>query len=85
MSPSQPAVPARKTNPLVNIFGASARRIIYAVYALVGIVLGAIQAGIGAVGNAATPDWLKVTLAVFAYIGIAIGATAASNAKDSTS
>lgn len=83
MSSSQPAAaPAKKTNPLVNILGASTRRIIYGLYALGGLVLGSIQAGMGAV-SAGTPDWLKVALAVFAYIGIAIGATAASNAKDS--
>jgi hypothetical protein len=82
MTSSQPAASAKKTNPLVNILGASARKVIYSAYALVGVVLGSIQVGIGAV-DAATPDWLKVALAVFAYIGIAIGATAASNATDS--
>jgi hypothetical protein len=83
MSASHSAgAPAKKTNPLVNILGASTRRIIYAVYALGGLALGSIQAGIGAV-DTATPDWIKVALAVYAYLGIAIGATAASNAKDS--
>jgi hypothetical protein len=81
-SPSAGA-PAKKTNPLVNILGASTRRIVYGVYALAGLVLGSIQAGVGAV-DTGTPDWIKVALAVYAYIGIAIGATAASNAKDST-
>lgn len=82
MSSPQPAAPAKKTNPLVNILGASTRRFIYGLYAVGGLVLGSIQAGIGAV-DTGTPDWIKVALAVYAYIGIAIGATAASNAKDS--
>ena len=65
----------------MNIFGAQARRIVYVVYAAVGLVLGSIQVWFGAV-DSATPTWMKGVLAVFAYVGGAIGVTAASNAHD---
>jgi hypothetical protein len=65
-------------NFLKDIVSPSSRRWVYAVYSLIGLALGCIQAGFGAV-NAGTPDWLKICLAVYAFFGTAIGATAASN------
>lgn len=79
---TQPVTPVRKSNPLINILGAHARRIIYGVYATLGLVLGSIQVWFGAV-DSATPTWMKGAMAVFAYIGGAIGVTAAANASDS--
>lgn len=68
------------SNLLVDVLSAEHRKVVYAVYALVGLVVGAFQVGYGAV-DAAVPAWLKVTLAVYAFVGTAIGATAASNVK----
>jgi hypothetical protein len=81
---SPPTHPPKQRNPLIDVFGARVRRIIYTVYALAGVVLGAIQVGFAA-NDAATPAWLKTALAVLAFLGTAIGATAASNARDTTS
>ena len=65
-------------NFLRDIVSAEKRKWIYGVYSLVGLLLGCVQAGLGAV-DAGTPDFLKVSLAVYAFLGTAIGATAASN------
>jgi hypothetical protein len=64
--------------PLTDILSPSTRKKVYAVYALCGLLIGAIQVSFGAV-NTTTPDWLKVALALYAFVGTAIGATAASN------
>ena len=65
-------------NFLTNIISAPKRKVVYGIYSVVGLGIGATQAGFGAV-EYPTPDWLKVFLAVYAFIGTAIGATAASN------
>ena len=57
---------------------ASVRGPIYAIYAVLGLVLGGTQVGYSA-ADAGQPVWLKVALAVFAFVGIGIGYTAASN------
>jgi hypothetical protein len=64
--------------PLTDILAPSARRRVYAVYAVFGLLIGAVQVSFGAV-NAVTPDWMKIALALYAFFGTAIGATAASN------
>jgi Trk-type K+ transport system membrane component len=66
------------TNFLTDIIAAPKRKAVYAVYSIIGLAIGATQAGFGAVAYA-TPDWLKIFTAVYAFIGTAIGATAASN------
>jgi len=77
-------MPARKAEIimagsfLTDIVAPVTRRNIYATYSGLGLVLGSIQAGLGAV-NASSPDWIKAALAVYAFFGTAIGATAASN------
>lgn len=57
---------------------AKVRGPIYAMYALLGLALGATQVGFSA-ANAGQPVWLTVALAVFAFVGTGIGYTAASN------
>lgn len=69
-------------NPLVNFLTPNLRQGIYVVYALIGLVLGAIQVGLSAAAQG-QPTWLTVALAVFAFIGTALGATAASNVQTS--
>jgi heme O synthase-like polyprenyltransferase len=54
------------------------RKVVYNVFTVLGIVLGAIQVGIAALA-AAQPDWLTVSLAVYAFLGGALGITASTN------
>lgn len=68
------------SNPLVDIVPAAVRKIAYAVYATVGLILGCIQVGISAAGGG-QPVWFNVSLAVFAFLGGALGFTAASNTQ----
>ena len=69
-------------NPLEDIFGARVRGIVYAVFALVGLVIGSVQAAYSAMPDNDVPTVVTVALAVYAYLGIALGFTAASNAKN---
>lgn len=69
-------------NPLEDIFGARVRARMYAAYALVGLVIGAVQTAYSALPDTDVPEFLTVSLAVYAYLGIALGFTAASNAKN---
>jgi hypothetical protein len=65
-------------NPLQNILPSAVRQKLYGIYALLGLVLAAAQAGIGAAGLG-QPTWMKVVLAVFAVLGTVFGVTAFSN------
>ena len=67
-------------NPLEDIVPAETRKKAYAVYALIGVVLGAIQVGYGA-ASAGQPTWLGVSLAVYSFLGGPLGLTAYSNVK----
>ena len=59
---------------LRDIIPASWRKPIYAVYAVLGVVLGAIQIAIEP-----DPSWLITSLSVYAFLGGAIGAVASGN------
>lgn len=63
---------------LNDILPARARQVLYAVYAFVGLGLGATQVAYSSAGTG-QPVWLTVTLAVFAFVGTALGFTAAAN------
>lgn len=65
-------------NPLHDVLPATWRKRLYACYALVGLVIGAVQAGYVA-SPEGQPTALTVALGVYAYLGIALGLTAASN------
>ena len=52
---------------------------LYAVFVIVGVILGAVQVGTASLDNASQPDWLTVALVVYAYLGTALGFTAAVN------
>ena len=69
---------------LTNILPAATRKIVYTVYSVIGLGLGAFQAGFGALDNG-SPGWMKVSLSVYAFLGTAVGATAASNTHTSRS
>lgn len=66
-------------SPLTGILSPKLRQDVYTTYAAVGLLIGCVQAAIGAVSSGPMPDFLKAALAVYAFIGTAIGATAASN------
>ena len=61
---------------LHDIIPAKYRKPIYAVYALVGVALGAIAT---AYGPESVPEWHAVTTNVVLYVGGAFGLTAAAN------
>ena len=65
-------------NFLTDIVTPAKRKALYGTYSAIGLLLGCVQAALGAV-DAGTPNWLRATLAVYAFCGTAIGATAASN------
>lgn len=69
-------------NPLEDIFGAKVRGIVYAAYALIGLLIGSVQAAYSAIPDSTVPTFITASLAVYAYLGIALGFTAASNAKE---
>jgi hypothetical protein len=64
--------------PLTGIFTPSVRQKIYFIYALIGVVFGAIQVIYSSL-QTGQPPWLVAALAVFAFIGGPLGFTAASN------
>ena len=57
------------------------RKPIYGAFAVVGVIIGAIQVGFAAaeVGN---PLWLNITLAVFPFVAGAVGFTASANTNN---
>lgn len=59
---------------------AKVRVVVYWVYALLGVGLGATQVAY-ATATIDQPTWLTVAIAVLAYLGIALGAVAASNVQ----
>ena len=61
-----------------NFIPASWRKPIYGAFAVAGVLIGAIQVGIAAVGSA-NPEWLLIVLAVFPFLAGAIGFTASAN------
>lgn len=64
---------------LVDIIPAELRKPIYAVYAVIGVVLGALQ-----VALEPDPAWLITALAVYTFLGGAIGALASANTNSLT-
>ncbi|WP_181272842.1 hypothetical protein [Brevibacterium oceani] len=60
---------------------ASWRKPIYGAFAVAGVIIGAIQVGIAAIG-AANPEWLLVVLAVFPFVAGAVGFTASANTNN---
>jgi len=59
---------------LRDIIPATWRKPIYAAYAVIGVVLGAIQIVINP-----DPEWLDKTFAVYAFLGGAVGLVASGN------
>lgn len=68
---------------LKDILTPKIRKIAYSVYAICGLVVGAIQVGFVAAA-VAQPVALTVAIAVLAYLGIGLGFTAAANVPAET-
>jgi len=64
------------TDPIV-------RKVIYTVYVIAGILIGALQVAYSALGGG-QPDWLTVALSVLAYLSIPIGGLALANTPPQT-
>ena len=62
---------------LHDIIPAKYRKPIYAVYALIGVALGAIAQAYGGVDS--VPEWHAIVTNVYLYVGGAFGLTAAAN------
>lgn len=62
---------------LNDIIPAKYRKPIYAVYALIGVALGAIAQAYGGVDS--VPEWHAIVTNVYLYVGGAFGLTAAAN------
>jgi hypothetical protein len=65
-------------NPLSGIFTPQIRKALYTLFAVAGVVVGAVMAYCGAT-DAAQPAWVDGANAVLTYVGAALGLTAASN------
>jgi ABC-type xylose transport system permease subunit len=63
---------------LKDIIPAAWRQIVYAVYAVIGFIIGGVQVAYATAGEG-QPEWLLVALAVLAYAGVALGIVAGSN------
>lgn len=70
---------ANQPNNIGNIISdPGTRKAIYAVYAVIGFVIGAIQVG-WAAAELGQPVWLTVALAVYGFSGAAFGGLAVTN------
>lgn len=63
---------------MTDILTPAIRSKVYAVYAILGLILGATQVGFAA-AEAGQPVWLTVALAVYAFVGGALGFVAQAN------
>lgn len=63
---------------MTDILTPAIRSKVYAVYAVLGLVLGATQVGFAA-AESGQPVWLTVALAVYAFVGGALGFVAQAN------
>lgn len=68
-------------NDFLTSIPAGARKVVYAVFSLLGLVLGAVQVGF-ATATDGQPVWLTTALAVYAFLGGALGFTARANVGD---
>lgn len=64
-------------NGLIDILKPEHRKVMYGVWALVGLILGGFQVGYLAAGE--QPLWVTVSLAVYGFASTGIGATASAN------
>mgnify|MGYP003582486309 CR=1 FL=1 len=65
------------------ITSASARKVIYGVYVVGVVILGAVQVGFAA-SSAGQPEWVSIALAVAAFAGVPVSGLAYANTPKST-
>ena len=63
---------------LTDIVTGKTRKVLYVLFAIIGLGLGATQVGFAS-ADAGQPTWLTVALAVFAFVGTGFGFTASAN------
>lgn len=66
---------------LHDILPPHVRKVVYVVFALLGVALGAIEVWYATAGVTG-PEWTAPALAVYAFVGGALGLTAASNTPE---
>lgn len=64
-------------NPLAN--DARARKYVYMLFWMVGLVIGALQVAYGAATGVEVPQYADIASAVYVFLGIAVGYQAAAN------
>lgn len=64
-------------NPLAN--NPTARKYVYLLFWLAGLVIGALQVAYGAADNTEVPQAVDIASAVYVFLGIGVGYTAAQN------
>ena len=62
----------------------SARKVVYLIFWVVGLIIGAIAVYVAVASNEPTPAWLKGAQAVLAFLAVPVGYTAAANVTDTT-
>lgn len=64
-------------NPLEN--NPAARKVVYGLFWVIGLVIGALQVAYGAAANTEVPQAVDIASAVYVFLGIAVGYQAATN------
>lgn len=75
IKPNQPS----SSNPLYDLIPATQRKRVYAIFGLIGLILGAIVVGWTAVKHGDIPDWVTISVVVYNFLGVPFGALAAAN------
>lgn len=65
------------TNPLAN--NPKARKVVYTLFWLAGLVIGALQVAYGAADNTEVPQAVDIASAIFVFLGIGVGYQASAN------
>jgi hypothetical protein len=65
------------TNPLEG--NPAARKVVYALFWMAGLVIGALQVAYGAASGAEVPEAVDIASAVYVFLGIGVGYQASVN------
>jgi len=61
------------------VTNATARKILYGLYVIAGLIIGGASVAYPLIGAGVTPDWVTAGLAVLGYLAIPFGALALAN------
>lgn len=78
MPNAEPTPTPASSNPLYDLVPANQRRRVYAIFALLGLIAGAVQIAFLAI-DPDLPTWLNVSIVVYNFLSVPFGALAASN------